>query len=529
MNHHPTGENVMRRKRLRSGVRRAWFVAGLGSLAIAGFVLGNGGPFVIKYPNGDPAAKGVLARLDPDLKPARETRLQVVKEDLQMRFEPDQFLRSMPEGQRQITPLALVTANYWITNPTPETVTVEFGFPILRGIYVSPFSMMPRPEARVIVDGTNYFTPEIISNSAIYGALRRKAAADIERALEAEAILRNLANAYTAEFSAAAREKLIAHLVNQRHWNQREAALLADYFQLRPKAEPASPPLASKAAVQTAATPASLWWVRDASLQAATRQTAWAVQAIGEQKATQWLTVLAGRLDSANASSYEAIFQAWGGDVRERSVDLATGKVRPRLNSPADKNAAPAKTDAFSTYSDAAVYARVDYVEANKNLTPEQKAQWQEVVKNLPIVFTFAPMNLLHYQVAFAPGTVRTVKVLYQQYAYQDTAAPASYQMAYVLHPASLWESFGPIKLTVMVPTGVTPVSTLAFTRLEKVPAPGVGERALPPRLGFQAFTASVADKTGELFVGISAADWASAINATIPNKLGTKQTTAAQ
>ena len=25
----------------------------------------NGGPFVVKYPNGDPAAKGVLARLDP--------------------------------------------------------------------------------------------------------------------------------------------------------------------------------------------------------------------------------------------------------------------------------------------------------------------------------------------------------------------------------------------------------------------------------------------------------------------------------
>ncbi len=48
--------------------------------------VGNGGPFVIKYPNGDPAAKGVLARLDPDLKPGRETRLRVIKENLKVTF-----------------------------------------------------------------------------------------------------------------------------------------------------------------------------------------------------------------------------------------------------------------------------------------------------------------------------------------------------------------------------------------------------------------------------------------------------------
>ncbi len=47
---------------------------------------GNGGPFVIKYPGGDPAAKGVLARIDPDLKPAREERLRVRKEDLKVLF-----------------------------------------------------------------------------------------------------------------------------------------------------------------------------------------------------------------------------------------------------------------------------------------------------------------------------------------------------------------------------------------------------------------------------------------------------------
>ena len=58
--------------------------------------LGNGGPFMIKYPNGDPAAKGVLARLDPDLKPTRESRLRVVKEDLKVTFGRDRFPSWLP-------------------------------------------------------------------------------------------------------------------------------------------------------------------------------------------------------------------------------------------------------------------------------------------------------------------------------------------------------------------------------------------------------------------------------------------------
>ena len=61
----------------------------LGGVLAGHWAFGNGGPFVVKYPSGDPAAKGVLARLDPTLKPARETRLRVVKEDLTVRFGTD--------------------------------------------------------------------------------------------------------------------------------------------------------------------------------------------------------------------------------------------------------------------------------------------------------------------------------------------------------------------------------------------------------------------------------------------------------
>jgi len=103
----------------------------------------NGGPFVIKYPGGDPAAKGVLARLDPDLKPARETRLQVVKEDLTIDFAQGQPGFRAAKADAETPPLVSVTAAYLITNPTPEAVEVDFGFPILRGIYQVAYMVHP--------------------------------------------------------------------------------------------------------------------------------------------------------------------------------------------------------------------------------------------------------------------------------------------------------------------------------------------------------------------------------------------------
>ena len=59
----------------RAGIVRTALSVGFGICVLAGQrALGNGGPFVVKYPGGDPAAKGVLARLDPDLRPSRESR-----------------------------------------------------------------------------------------------------------------------------------------------------------------------------------------------------------------------------------------------------------------------------------------------------------------------------------------------------------------------------------------------------------------------------------------------------------------------
>ena len=119
----------------------------LGGVMAEHWAFGNGGPFVVKYPSGDPAAKGVLARLDPTLKPARETRLRVVKEDLTVRFGADRQVY----GPVAMPPRVEVTAAYTIENPTGEEVQVDFGFPILRGIYLSR-GMMPYPDVRVTID-----------------------------------------------------------------------------------------------------------------------------------------------------------------------------------------------------------------------------------------------------------------------------------------------------------------------------------------------------------------------------------------
>ena len=149
----------------------------LGALSTAQLALGNGGPFVVKYPSGDPAAKGVLARLDPTLKPAQETRLRVVKEDLTIRFVPEQ---QHPESPQKLPPLADVTAAYTIENPTDNEVQVDFGFPILRGIYLKS-GMVPYPDVRVQVDRKAVY-PTVISNSRIYGIIRSSAVGTIEHA-----------------------------------------------------------------------------------------------------------------------------------------------------------------------------------------------------------------------------------------------------------------------------------------------------------------------------------------------------------
>jgi hypothetical protein len=531
----------------------------LGALGAGQRACGNGGPFVVKHPSGDPAAKGVLARLEPNLKPARETRLRVLKEDLTIRFVPGHPWR----GNVKYPPMADVAAAYVIENSTGQEVNEDFGFPILRGIFLKR-GMVSYPDVTVQADKESP-RATVISNSAIYGIIRHSARGVIEKGIAADANLASLvarvrdawvpppqpavvrqqvaqqpppAKNVRQERSAnyqPVREALRTYLTADLGWNARDAALLVEYASLE------LVPVGHEN--QTRGAYASVWpsdrwepgyfWGRSDLASLATANLG-PLAAIGEQKATQLFAQLASRFDKHAGSAYEAIFSAWGGDVRERAVDLETGQLRPRELHLPNRKPAPGKTPVdMRLTADPTVYARLDYLDPNAKISADEKASCQAILKNLPVVFTFAPMNLLHYQVKFPARATRTVTVSYRQYAYADTRGSGSYQLAYVLHPATLWNEFGPIHVRLEVPAGICCKASTAMqctgegqagTGAATVSTRGLGplnDKAepksanlpgnRPPRPSVDVYEATLADpeqKQGELFVGIGRAQW---------------------
>jgi len=457
----------------------------------ASVALANGGPFVIKYPEGDPAAKGVLARIGQDLKPRRETELRVIGEDLKIAFTTDPR-----RGQHAGPALAQVTAVYTIENPTDKEINIDFGFPILRGIYMNPFRMTPSPDATVRV-GKKLVRPTIISNSAIYGIIRQRARETIDKAIAADEELSDLVAAVKAggKDIDAARAALAKYLTRKLKWNKRDAALMVEYASLE-FAKLKSRPRDWNGIV---------WSSGQFAATALVRRNMGALSAIGEQKATQFFAQLASRFDAKAGAGYEAIFTAWGGDVRERSIDLKTGKLRPR-----EITVKPNGSDEDKRIlrTEPTLYARVDYLDPNAKITEAERASCKAVLKNLPVVFTFAPMNLLHYQVKFPPKATQTVTVEYKQYAFIDTRAPRSYQLAYVVHPASLWDSFGPIRLEVAVPERVRFRASVACKRAGKEQV----KLTKSTKWTCDVYRTTLAKKTGDLLVAIDAAAWDKAV-----------------
>ncbi|MBN2137688.1 MAG: hypothetical protein JW720_07770 [Sedimentisphaerales bacterium] len=477
----------------KNGKLSTGIVSGIVLAIVAGAAFGNGGPFVLKYPGGDPAAKGVLARIGEDLRPGREGRLRVVKEDLKVAFCPAPKFRQDPDG----TPLAEVVAAYTIENPTEEDVEVDFGFPILRGIYIHPLAMMPIPNVSVQLGG-KLVKSTVISNSAIYGLIRARAREVIEAGIAADAKLAG-AVAAVRDKQNGGREAMMSLLTEKLKWDKRDAALLVEYASLNfenIKSQPGD---------------RMMWWVNDAGLNKVVNENIGALSAIGEQKATQFFARLASCFDAGAGASYEQIFSAWGGDVREKSVDMSTGKVRPReIVAEQIRPASPFDGGAF----DPTVYARVDYLDSRANISEEEKASCEAILKNLPVVFTFAPMNILHYRASFPARSQEVLSVSYLQYAYKDTANPASYQLSYVVHPASLWDDFGPINLEVAVPSGVgfrgSDNCRHSGTEIRKiVDAQFEGQCDI--------YRTALKSKEGELLLGIDAGSWAKVVKPQSP------------
>lgn len=459
-------------------------------MMMSDLALGNGGPFLIKYPNGDPAAKGILARLDPDLKPARETRLRVIKEDLKVTFN-----KGWRHSQdRTEPPVADVSAQYVIENPTDGQIEIDFGFPILRGIYIEPFEMGIMTSAVHVRVDDKHVPFTTISSSGIYGIIRQRAREVIDKTLGADNTLANLVEAAhdaRPDTNQAARSALSTYLVDSLKWNQRDAALMLEYARLDLDKRSRTP------------RDRFHWHQADKQLNELMRANLGPLYAIGEQKATQFFAQLAGCFDPKAAATYESIFIAWGGDVRERSVDIKTGTVRPREIAVDTA----ALNDFSSRIGDPTIYARVDYLDPKAKISEAEKESCKAILKNLPVIFTFAPMNILHYTVAFPAKSTRTLTVSYRQYAYLDTRTPSSYQLAYVVHPASFWNDFGPINLEVAVPQGIPFRASLPCLNA------GVEERQIYPhgpeqKVPCEIYHAQLKQKTGEIYLALDAEAW---------------------
>lgn len=460
----------------------------------------NGGPFLIKYPEGDPSGKGVLARLDPDLKPMRETRLRVLRENLRVSFKSEDriakaFARSAPEYVHP--PLVEVSAEYTIENPTAEPIEVDFGFPVLRGIYTPLYSMMAKQAVNVNVRlGDKILGTNIISNSVIYGIIRRRARQQIKESIAASPQLARLVNSVRSakpDTLQAPRDALLRYLTNDLKWSRRDATLMVEYagldlgtFTVHPiDRSPVSFMLSSKEFVTLV------------------HENLGSLGAIGEQKATQFLAHLAGRFDPAKATQYEDIFKAWGGDVRDCAIDIDTGKTRPRE---IDLTGANKSALTRMGFTDPTIYARIDYFDENAKIPQAQKASCKAILKNLPVIFTFAPMNILHYRVRFEPKATEKLTVTYKQYAFADTKSPATFQLAYVVHPASLWDSFGPINLEVSVPSGVRFGASVPCTKTPTVSAVEIQGAVSPTSQ--DVYKGVVKDKTGQIFLAIERGSW---------------------
>ncbi len=455
-----------------------WALLVAGSVFLwTGLVWANGGPFVVKYPGGDPAAKGILARLGPDLLPGTEERLRVLREDLSIAFGVDRRI----VGDPNIPPFVDVNAVYTIENPTAERIEVDFGFPILRGIFTE-HGIMGRKNPRPVVNVLHNGKPtqcEVLSNSVIYGIIRQQAREVIEKAVSNDKTLGDLVvdlRRAKDEQIEHVRQALHSYLIEGLKLNSRDSTLFEEYARLDLHNPIVRPLMVGRNNTDLIdIVPANLG----------------PLAAIGELKATQFLAHLAGLFGHREHTGYEDLFKAWGGDVRELALDMGTGAIRPRVFSlnEADR----AAVHAAGMY-DPTVYARIDYLDANAEISDAQREACQAILRDLPVVFTFAPMNLLHYRVAFDAHTTCSLSVSYEQYAFADIQDPQTFQIAYVVHPASFWKDFGPIHLKINVPQGVQVRASVPLSSDQ------TGSSVV--------YQSTLMDKTGELYVAVDAGQW---------------------
>ncbi|HEY3358095.1 MAG TPA: hypothetical protein VGQ83_32900, partial [Polyangia bacterium] len=203
--------------------------------------------------------------------------------------------------------------------------------------------------------------------------------------------------------------------------------------------------------------------------------------ALGERRATQLLAHLAARFDPA-APRAERLAAAWAGDGRELVLDLGSGRLRPRERPRAGVGARGGPERGQP--GDGAA------LDESVALTAAAKESLRRILRLEPAEPAVAPLNLLQVRLTVPPRSRRSVRITYTQVAHRSAAAPASYQVAAVVHPATLWRRSAPIHLAVTAFAGVPP----------RVSAP------CPPALDGAGCRGAVATAPGEVVIALDAA-----------------------
>jgi len=421
----------------------------------------NGGPFFIAYPDGDNSAKGVLAVLGERMLPGTEEGLQVLEEDLTIRYEPG--LRGGFGTTTYHLPYT-VSAAYKIENTTDKYMTVYFGFPILGGNLVQYQGMAgPRPSFSVQSSG-KVTEQRLLYPIQINGMLRESAHAAVENWIGAEASRREqverVREAQEPE-KKEAKAALETYLRETEGFSPSDAALFAELISLDiPKDSvqeiTVTDPQGKPEAIRISA--ASLYGFWGGSADNLEGRYLGSLAAIGQQKATQLWTHLASAVDPGRDYSYAAFYKAWGGETRDLALDGDEATVRPRIvdlsQVPRTSGSAGDVVSVASPFSVDALYGRVDYL-ADANLSDASRESLQRILENLPVIFSYTPMSLGVYKVEFPASTTSTVTVTYQQESFVDTKDNrTTYQLCYVIKTALNWEEFGKINLRVEMPEG---------------------------------------------------------------------------
>ena len=442
------------------------FAAWIAMMLACSVACANGGPFFERHVDGSNAVSASMAPFE-NMIPGLQDRIACLGEDLTITIDDELRLGRAAEAAKKASPPSgsildgkkidykertsliperlpriEVEAKYTLVNTSDGPVKMRFGFPV---IYSA------RQRVKVVVDGKKTTShhmslDDILLHIRAIAAERVAEVLTIDKKLaDAVAKINEIESVYSSDKPTEAVMRLhnrhraadaLRDILKERRLTDSQVALVSEFFILPPSPKP------TRLNIEGLAERASFYGFRPSLPEGGV------LARIGALKATQLYTEVLKALAPAQSIDYEQFFRAWGGREKRVSLDLETGEVRERVLSPIrfaeGGMMGPIPLD---------IYAREEYLNA-RNLPKDLKKHLMTVLKNLPVTFAFAPVNMTVYEVAFAPGQKRTVAVEVNQLPSIDGREPVTAQFEYIMKTARYFKEFDHINLEVRAPKG---------------------------------------------------------------------------